>query len=625
MFKKGDQISDILLESISEGVIIVDNHQNIAQVNAASENIFGYEKGELISRNLNVLLPSNYHKILSKRFTEFFKTGTRTRITDSKNIYGIKKNGNIIELDIELIPFAIYNKNFVMALISDITEQKELERKLVIKSKALESANNGIIITDALKHDNPIIYFNPAFQDLTGYDSNEILNHNFRFLYGSDTNQEPLENVRKAIKNGESCQAILRNYKKDGTLFYSNLFIIPITDVEGLVVNFIIIQTDVTEKIQKEEELGHLSKIFNESINEIHVFDAKTLKFINVNQSAQDNLGYTLEELTNMTPIDITPYKDEADLRADIDVLLKKNVDKLVVETVHTKKDGNSYPVETHLQISNFGGREVFVAIVLDITDRKNHTKKLEKIIEERTQQLEHALSKEKEVNHLKNKFLSLLSHEFKTPLSAILTSALLLSKYNLTEQQDKRDKHIKTIAEKANLLNTILNGFSSIEKMETGEFNYKNKYFKVSKIVDEIIYNSRMLLKEGQQIKYTEKIQDVSLYQDKQIIELILSNLIHNAIKYSPEHSIINLDIDGNDEVTIFKIRDNGIGIPKKDQNNIFERYFRAENVIHTEGTGIGLNIVKDHLDNLDGSISFESEEQQGSTFIVSIPNTAK
>lgn len=625
MFRQAEDISSILLEAISEAVVIVDNHQNIAQVNTAAETIFGYEKDELISKDLNVLLPSNYHKILSVHFKAFFKTGTRTRITDSKNIFGIKKNGDIIELDIELIPFSIYNKTFVMALISDITEQKETERKLMIKSRALESATNGIIITDTLRHGNPVIYCNAAYQDLTGYVSNDILNHSCRFLKGTEDDKETIEKLKKAIENGESYRAILRNYKKDGSLFWNELFIMPITNEDGLVANFIGIHQDITERKQEEEERNHLSTIFDRSLNEIHVFDTQTLKFINVNYGAQRNLGYTMKELAKMTPIDITPYKNEAEFREIVDVLLKKNVEKLEVESVHRRKDGTTYPVETHLQLSNLGEKQVFVAIILDITERKNYTAKLERIVEERTQQLNEVLNKEIEVNQLKTKFLAQLSHEFKTPLSAILTSALLLSKYQMTEQQSKRDKHIKTITEKAHILNNILNGFLSIEKFETGKLSYRYSYFKISKIVDEVIYNARMLLKEGQQIKYTEKSEELSLYQDEKIIELILSNLIHNAIKYSPEHSSIYLDIDQNDQITTFKIMDTGIGIPKKDQNNIFERYYRAENVINTEGTGIGLNIVKNHLEYLDGSIYFESEEQQGSTFTVSIPNKAK
>jgi signal transduction histidine kinase len=107
--------------------------------------------------------------------------------------------------------------------------------------------------------------------------------------------------------------------------------------------------------------------------------------------------------------------------------------------------------------------------------------------------------------------------------------------------------------------------------------------------------------------------------------MELILSNLIHNAIKYSPENSVIDISINQNSKNTICTIEDYGLGIPSKDQNRMFERYFRADNVLHTEGTGIGLNIVKSHLDNLKGTIKFKSEVNKGTIFTITIPNKAE
>ena len=407
-------------------------------------------------------------------------------------------------------------------------------------------------------------------------------------------------------------------------MFWNDLYIMPIIDKKGIVTNFIGIQNDVTQKKEAEAERNHLATIFDESLNEIYVFDAKTLKFINVNYGALKNIGYSIEELKNMTPLDLKTHEDKITFRNNIDSLIKKKVEKLEFETVHTRKDGTTYPVEVHLQLSGLLENEVFVAIILDITERKNYTKKLEKKVEERTEQLNVALSKEKELNKLKTQFLSLVSHEFKTPLSGILTSSVLLDKYKLTEQQDKRDKHIKTISDKVHYLNNILNDFLSLEKLETGKLTYRFDHFKLTKVIDEVIYNANMLLKEGQYIIYPDNINDLSLFQDEKTIVLILSNLINNAIKYSPEHSVITIDIEQNNELTTIHIKDNGIGIPLKDQKSIFERYFRAENVMNTQGTGIGLNITKNHLENLDGTICFESEEQKGTTFTITIPNTA-
>jgi len=624
MFQQDQEIFNILLETVSEAVVIVDNHQKIMEVNTAAVAIFGYTKKEFIGRDLNLLIPSNYHDSISMYFEKFIERGKRRKLGEATDIYGLKKNADIFPVEIELNPFTIYNKTYVMAMVKDVSEKKEIERTLMLRTKALQSSNNGIIITDALKHDNPVIYYNTAFQNLTGYSDVEILNHNCRFLQSKDRDQKPLIKLREAIKRGESCQATLRNYKKDGTMFWNDLYVFPITDSYGTVTNFIGVQNDVTLRKSVEDERHHLATIFDESLNEIHVFDAETLKFINVNFGAQKSLGYTMDELINMTPIDITPYKNEVELRKIIDVLFDKNVEKLELESVQRRKDGTKYPVEVHLQLSHLGERKVFVAILLDITERKNYTVKLENQVEERTQQLKMALSKEKELNELKTKFLSLVSHEFKTPLSGILTSSQLLSRYQLTEQQEKRDKHIKTITDKVHFLNNILNDFLSIERLETGKVNYKFNHFKLSKVVNEVVYNANMLLKEGQQINYPENIDDLSLYQDGKKIQLIFSNLLHNAIKYSPEGTVIDLQIKQDNKFTTLTIKDQGIGIPKNDQENIFKRYFRADNVMNTQGTGIGLNIAKNHLENLGGTISFESKEHIGSTFIITFPNKA-
>src|SRR5690606_4686365 len=188
---------------------------------------------------------------------------------------------------------------------------------------------------------------------------------------------------------------------------------------------------------------------------------------------------------------------------------------------------------------------------------------------------IKNALQKEKELNELKTKFLSLVSHEFKTPLSGILTSVMLAGKYQLTEQQEKREKHFNTIRNKVHYLDNILNDFLSIERLESGKVNYKFTEFSLSKRVNEVVYNANVTLKSGQEISYPHNIENVMLRQDEKILELVLSNLLSNAIKYSPENSLITFDIKVDPDKISFGITDQGIGIPEKDQKHIFERYF--------------------------------------------------
>jgi PAS domain S-box-containing protein len=323
------------------------------------------------------------------------------------------------------------------------------------------------------------------------------------------------------------------------------------------------------------------------------------------------------------------------------------------------KKEGNTFPIEVRLKPFMLFGKKYTMAMVIDNTVHKNIEAKIKKLsteleekVEQRTQKLKAtiyklkdlnitlytenkrriqveqeiniALKKEQELNVLKTKFLSLVSHEFKTLLSGILTSAILLTKYKLTAESKKRDKHIKIITSKVHYLNTILNDFLCIEKLDMGKIKYNPTTFKVSKVLNELIYNVNILLKEGQKINYPKDIDDFSLHQDEKILELTLFNLVHNAIKYSSENTFIDIFITQDNLKTVFKVKDNGIGIPKKDQKNIFNRYFRAENVLLRQGTGIGLNIVKNHIENLGGEISFTSKENTTTTFTVSIPNKA-
>ena len=504
MFQQNQDIFNILSEALSEGVIIVDDTQKIVGVNSSTNEMFGYEIEDLIGESLHILIPQKYHKGHKGHVKGFMKNGIKRKMGGERELYGAKKCGNTFPVEVGLNPFEVYGKKYVMALVIDITERKENEKNLIMKSQALESAKNGVVICDALKPKHPIIYCNNAFKELTGYSEDEIIHQNCRFLQSDDKDQEAIEEIRRALKEHRGCKVVLRNYKKDGTLFWNELSITPILDKFKNTTHFVGIQNDITESKKVEQELLHWAKIFDESLNEIFIFDANTLQFIDANRGALRNIGFSLNEIVELTPVNIKPDYNEKQFRQVLTPLLSKKEEKIKFETVHQRKDGTTYPVEVHLQLSSLGDQEVFVAIILDITESKNYTSELEQKVEQRTEQLKLALAKEKELNELKTKFLSLVSHEFKTPLSGILTSTILLEKYKLSEQQEKRDKHLKTITSKVHYLNNILNDFLSIERLDTGKENYNFKDFNLSKVVNEVVYNANMLLKDGQHIIYT-------------------------------------------------------------------------------------------------------------------------
>lgn len=483
-----------------------------------------------------------------------------------------------------------------------------------------EAVAEGIIVVN---EEQIIVASNGKADLMFGYEANDLMGESLNVLIPLKFHPNHESYVKNFIAKQErrpmGQDLDLHGKKKDGTQFpvevgLNSFQIYGNTYVMALI-------RDITEREKSKEELKHWFNIFDESLNEIYVFSVDTFCFLNVNHGARNNLGYDMDELRKMTPVDLKPEFDAPGFKKLLAPLLNDNEEKLVFETLHKRKDGSFYPVEAHLQISELGNKKVCVAIILDITERRSYTENLERTVAERTEQLENALIKEKELGELKTKFLSLVSHEFKTPLSGILTSTTLLGKYTEGEQQEKRDKHLHTIKGKVKYLNNIINDFLSVERLETGKVNYKFSTFPLSKVINEVVYDSNMLLKEGQKIVYPKNIDDIILEFDEKILVLILSNLIHNAIKYSPENTNIDIRATRKKEMLTIAIIDKGMGIPETDQKFIFDRYFRAGNALLTQGTGIGLSIVKRHLTNLGGTISFRSKENKGTTFTAQIP----
>jgi PAS domain S-box-containing protein len=327
------------------------------------------------------------------------------------------------------------------------------------------------------------------------------------------------------------------------------------------------------------------------------------------------------------------------------------------------RKDGTEFPVEVSLSYQNIQGVFMVMAFVIDITERKKseealkrseeqllvYAAELEKKVTERTEELkksvtdlEHAnqflqeqikerrkaeeevkkaLDRERELNELKTKFVSIASHEFRTPLSTILSSASLVTQYKERGDLDKIDKHILRIKSSVNHLTSILNDFLSLGKLEEGKIEINKESIDLNFFFAEIQEEVNPILKENQQLIIQNHLDHKAITSDKRILRNILFNLLTNASKYSGEDKKIQLTCKRQHHNLVLEIRDEGIGIPATEQKHLFDRFFRASNAINIQGTGLGLNIVKRYLDLLDGKIHYASEEGKGSTFTITIP----
>jgi PAS domain S-box-containing protein len=318
--------------------------------------------------------------------------------------------------------------------------------------------------------------------------------------------------------------------------------------------------------------------------------------------------------------------------------------------TLHGKhKTGREFPIEISLSYYNSNNALFVIAFIIDISDRfdqqakihrmnselKSLNESLEKKVAERTlvlkealhelevsrDELTQALENEKSLNELKSRFISTASHEFRTPLSTILSSVSLIQKYTTNEDQEKREKHILKIKNAVSGLTEILNDFLSLGKLEEGKMAAKPALHDVFVLIKEVVSDVNSIVRSGQTISYNSGTFQMMV--DRQLLRNVMFNLLSNAIKFSPEGAVIDVNISLNEEEVVIAVKDQGIGISEADMKNLFGRFFRGANAVAIPGTGLGLNIVTKYLELMNGTITCTSELNEGSTFYINLPKT--
>lgn len=320
------------------------------------------------------------------------------------------------------------------------------------------------------------------------------------------------------------------------------------------------------------------------------------------------------------------------------------------------KKDGSGIPVEVSLSFYKRNEELFVIAFIVDITLRKKSEEnvlrqqqelesmahrmqklntQLETKVEERTlilkealkkleesqKDLSEALDKERQLNEIKTRFVSMASHEFRTPLSTVLSSAALIAKYTEAHQQEQRNRHVEKIKNSVKHLNDLLEDFLSLGKLDEGKVQVLPVEFDTKEAIADITEEIKGLLKPGQDIVLHHEGNDL-LYSDKKMLKNILINLLTNAIKFSDEGKKIELNSKTDARGLYLSVIDQGIGIPEEDQEHLFSSFFRAKNVLNIQGTGLGLHIIKRYLDILNGSIQLQSRLNEGTRFDIFIPN---
>ncbi len=401
----------------------------------------------------------------------------------------------------------------------------------------------------------------------------------------------------------------------------------------------------------------HIICLF-ENATEGIVLTNSTGNIILVNPAAEKMFGYGKDELMD-NPIEILiPDKFRQQHHQVKQGFFHQPSNRVMGngrELQARRKDGTDMPVE--ISLSHYTkDKELFVvAFIVDITRRKEiennmlkQKTELEKItdkirqlnsslevkVEERTlilkealqkleqsqQELSEALDKERLLNEIKSRFVSMASHEFRTPLSTVLSSASLLSKYTGGDDQDKRNKHIQRIKNSVNHLNDILEDFLSLGKLNEGKVEKMPEETNLNELLLDTLEEMKSILKKDQHFELYCSNDCIS-YADKKLFRNILINLIGNAIKFSDEGKLIEVKAETNGEMAVISVKDQGIGISKEDQQHLFSSFFRGANATNIQGTGMGLHIVKRYVDLMGGQIHLQSQLNKGTTVTFAVP----
>ncbi len=533
----------------------------------------------------------------------------------------------------------------------------------------IEAALDGII---AINERGIIEMLNPAAAKMFGYSSSELLGRNISMLMPQSYAQHHDQYLQNYLRTGQKhiigIGREVEGLRRDGTRFPLRLSVSEVkTDGHSL---FTGIVHDLTEEKkaalelkQEKERTQQYLDIANTMIvvvnrnGIIELINNKGCELLGI--SEKDALGRDWFEMT-------IPDDQRQFIRSFFQNTIKEShpvPDYFENEIITQKGEKRLVAWRNAFLLDEQGEISGTISSGVDITEQRaaeeriirlnaeleqrvdqrteelagavnqllNINKKLEHEIQERRaaeaalrhseQELRRAYEKEKELSELKSRFVSMASHEFRTPLSAILSSADLIEAYPKEEQQEKRLRHTSRIKSSVTNLTGILNDFLSLSKLEEGKVGIQPVHFQLHEFVEETLEEISGLLKTGQHVRKVVPEPPLEMFTDKKVLKNICFNLLSNAIKYSDAGQPIDCQLHTDGSMLHIDVTDYGIGIPLEEQQHVFSRFFRAHNAENIQGTGLGLNIVKRYVDLLQGSITFESELGNGTTFRCVLP----
>ena len=820
--RRSESTKRAILEAIPDVILLHDKDGTLLGVQEAGPAMAFFSDGQLSGKPVTEAFPGSTGEQMLGKIRESCRDGKPKELE-----FTLGKEPRQQSYEAR---YVCMDTDRVVAVVRDITRARAIQQVLDLRNRALAAAGNGILIADARLPDMPAIYCNDAFTRITQYEREEVIGRNCRFLQGDGTDPARVGQIREALRQGTDCRVVLRNYRKDGSLFWNELAITPICNTAGEATHFIGVISDVSDRVAEGERKDHTRQILEAITQDLPLEEItgalvgflasrlagqwihlarwspgdRSLQALSTHgmPPALDAMFRTisLEEtaecpcrqaVRTKKPVLVTDLSGQTGYGAFTSALVRENIrscwsypilssENTVLGTCTFFGQQPGRPQQPQLELLQDALQLTGLAIErhqtrtrLEDTNRQlsTYARTLEKNVAERTEEVESTVQKllrtnqhlqkqirttreaeeralasqvlfaaiasnfpkgvimvfdrqfrfvhlegeeleriglrqwdflgrqvaeapvfstkqqeemqlrigqtldgqhlsfeirlgphtysvnstplritngtswallvfsnvtehkraeedllralriEQELNDYKSRFISMASHEFRTPLSAIQSSAILIGKQNDPGNEEKRLRYLRQIKNNVRNLVVILDDFLSLSKLEEGKMECQPTSFDILDLIRSVLEELESSLKVGQHFSEQFEMASLKVHLDPKLVRHILVNLLSNATKYSPEKSGIFIHIQEEGELLKIAVRDEGMGIPEGEKQQLFNRFFRARNADNIPGTGLGLHIVRNYTELMGGTITFESQLGQGSTFYLTLP----
>lgn len=615
-----------LTETANDAIVILNHKALTIFWNNAATSIFGFSADEMIGKDLhNLIVPDRYLDSYRKGFAKFTKTGKGVLVNQTTEVVAKKKDGQEFPISISMSSLILDNKWHAVGIIRDLTELKKSQEQLVNSeaklSKFFHEAPIGLAINSM---DGKFVDINEEFVKISGYSVSQLN----KLSYWDLTPKKYFADEEIQLKDLKE-KHIYGPYEKE--YIHKKGYLVPVS-LKGFIISsegedFIwSIVEDLTERKQNEDRIKSLAGEVSQFIDTANapIFGINSKGKINEwNQTSEKITGYTKEDVMGKGLVDEFITEDyRKSVKKVLDNALK-GIQTSNYEFPLYSRDGEKIMILLNASTRrDIQGKIIgVIGVGQDITELSNHRENLENLVKTRTKELEASLEREQELGKMKTSFVSMASHEFRTPLTAIKATADVILRYQ--EQLSKNDveKRLHKIINEVGDMTIMLDDILIMGKADSQRLEFNPTNLNIIALVKEIIEDYQLSQEVKREVIIQSSSDQLLVNADPKWIKHIVNNLFSNAIKYSEAPKPIEISIGLENQMVCLIIKDYGIGINKTDHDSLFEPFVRGVNVGVIAGAGLGLAVMKKGVDLHHGAISFNSEIGKGTSFKVLLP----